>query len=437
MYWPDWMCERAREQGLEGQRLRLLWGGHNQDTRFSRFKVGPGDRVVPVTSIDGVLYALACVEVATKTDADAWLPRHPEDAKTRLHGCGSELLVAREGAGVTLAFSRAFDAKALARWRYDGSSGPRPLKYVEGGRLKKTLSVQGVYRVTADTERLVDEVLATPVVRAPKTTATDLKAALKAKPDDEGAARVLADAWQDAGDVRGEVLALELGLAAELDPAAAARLDERHAALMRAKAGLKKLPGGFPLRSAQGGRDFIELSTGALALRAATPPALLEAFFELAHRLLEVEGFDAIEVLQRAMPEGVAERLGALKATRRAGPWNIYERKTPFTLDEARGVLARAPALRLHVTGPLRANDGGPRLPLLAASQWLGQPPHSTLDCSLADGTLRGTFRAPRGTPLADRRLAELDALLRALGGAPARRRLRRTSRGDELCPSP
>ena len=29
----------------------LLWGGHNQDSRFSRFKVGPGDVVVPITAI--------------------------------------------------------------------------------------------------------------------------------------------------------------------------------------------------------------------------------------------------------------------------------------------------------------------------------------------------------------------------------------------------
>lgn len=281
MYWPDWMCDRAREHGLEGQRLRVLWGGHNQDTRFSRFKVGPGDRVVPVTAIDGVLHALALIEVAQKTTADAWLPTHPDDAKTRLHGCGSELLVARADAGLPLAFTRRFSAAQLERFRYDGSSGPRALKFLDGGKLKKSMSVQGVYRVTAETERLIEQVLAAPVLEPPKTTAAALEAGLRERPDDEGAARVLADAWQEQGDVRGEVMALELALAREADGVEAAKLDARHAALMRAQAGLKKRPGGFPLRAFQGARSFTELSTYGLSLRDGLPEVLVEALFGL------------------------------------------------------------------------------------------------------------------------------------------------------------
>ena len=49
---------------------------------------------------------------------------------------------------------------------------------------------------------------------------------------------MLADALQLAGDVRGEILALELALAGEEDPTRASSLDARHAELMRRSAAL-------------------------------------------------------------------------------------------------------------------------------------------------------------------------------------------------------
>lgn len=430
MYWPDWMCDRAREQGLEGHLLRLLWGGHNQDTRFSRFKVGPGDRVVPVTAIDGVLHALASVEVVEKTSAERWLPAHPEDAATRLHGCGSELLVARPDAGWPLAFNRPFTSQELEQWRYDGTSGPRPLKFLEHGKLKKSMSVQGVYRVTPSTEALVDAAFARATGPAPKTTVTSLEAALRQRPDDEAAARVLADAWLEQGDARGEVLALELALANETEPGEVAALDTRHAALLRATVGSKKVPGGFPFRAFQGGRAFTELGADGLTLRADLPEVMTSAFFELAARLLEVEGAHRVEVLRDAGPV-LAKRLEALAARPVLGSGASWTRRRPFSPGEVTLLVDAGAPLRLWVAGPLRAREGGGRLPFQAPSQWLGSCLTSELELSLADRSMRWWLRVPDGTPLSRHRREELEQLITRLGGRASRRRLRRTAGGD------
>ncbi|MBE2248524.1 MAG: hypothetical protein IAE78_03170 [Myxococcus sp.] len=434
MYWPDWMCDRAREHGLEGQRLRVLWGGHNQDTRFSRFKVGPGDRVVPVTAIDGVLHALALIEVAQKTTADAWLPTHPDDAKTRLHGCGSELLVARADAGLPLAFTRRFSAAQLERFRYDGSSGPRALKFLDGGKLKKSMSVQGVYRVTAETERLIEQVLAAPVLEPPKTTAAALEAGLRERPDDEGAARVLADAWQEQGDVRGEVMALELALAREADGVEAAKLDARHAALMRAQAGLKKRPGGFPFRAFQGARSFTELSTYGLSLRDGLPEVLVEALFGLGARLVEAEGVHRVEAV-RTVGAPLSRLLASLGASAVVGPGSVWSRKKPLSQGEVKRLVSCDATLRLSLAGRLRGSDEGAALPFQAASQWLGLPLLSELELSLADRSLRCSLRVPDGSPLAASRLVALEQVLRQLGGEVSRQRKRRTATGDRPAP--
>lgn len=433
MYWPDWMCDRAREQGLEGQPLRLLWGGHNQDSRFSRFKVGPGDVVVPITAVDGVLFALGSLNVVEKTTAEPWVAAHPDDAKLRLHGCGSELLVG-DGQGKPLRFDRAFSGPQLEMWTFDGTDGPRPLKFLEKGRLKKTMSLQGVYRVTEKTAEIIGKVLDAPVVEAPKTNATELEAALRRNPKDEQTARVLADAWQDAGDVRGEILALELDLAREEDPAKAAPMDERHAVLMRKSAGLKKQPGGFPFRPVMGARQFIEVSPK-LTLAAGDKKTLLTAFLAFAHELIDTDGFASIELLRRpgltAPPPDLDKAFTDLGAKRTA--FVTWARKKPLSVDEVMGATGGDTAFFVFLEGALRGADGGAPLPFQANSQWAGSAPASELQLRLSDRAVWGALRVPIGTPQADSRAKELEAMLTMMGEAPHVRRLARSATGSNV----
>lgn len=74
-YWPEWACLDARAVGLEGKPVPLFFGGHNADSDFSRFKIGPGDTAVAITVVDGELFLLASLVVREKATADDWLAR--------------------------------------------------------------------------------------------------------------------------------------------------------------------------------------------------------------------------------------------------------------------------------------------------------------------------------------------------------------------------
>ncbi len=412
MYWPEWMCAAAREQGLEGLGLHALWGGHDHDTSFSRFKVGPGDQVVPVTVVDGVLYALASLEVRQKTTGDAWLPHHPEHARTRLRGCGSQVLAGTPGA--VLRFDRPFTAAQLVAWRFDGG---RAFKHLVKGRLTRTMSLGGVYRVSVDTAKVIDSVLAATVSQAPARE-LELERRLRERPDDEAAARVLSDVLQEAGDLRGEVMALELALAQEPSVERAAALDASHAKLMRSRVGLKKSSGGFPFRSVMGARSFTRVS--------ASFRLEPEAFVDFARRWLGADGIDRLELHQRGGVR-VEHELARLGATRDGVSWR---RSQPFTLDEVQPVLALDAAVSLVFEGPVRATDTGGPLPFQHASQWTGTPPSSTFELLLGS-TARVKLQVPDGSAVGDHRLNAFAERLHGLRSSPVFERFVRGARGD------
>ena len=411
MYWPDWMCDRAREQGLEGRPLPLVWGGHNQDTRFSRFRIGPGDVLVPVTAKDGALYALASLAITQKTTGDAWLGAHPEHAALRMHGCGNEVLGGTPGA--PLRFDRALEPAALAAWRFDGSDGPRPIKHLKQGRITRILSMQGVYRVTAPTAALLQRVLAADAPAPPPTQGDALVAALRASPADAQTARVLADAWQEQGDPRGEILALEVALASETDAAAAARHDERLAALYRAAPGLKKKPGGFPWRPLAGARPLLEL-------RAQLPYARgLGAFFGWATGVLAADAVTAVSNVRRT---GTVP--GARRAPRIQFAESTWRKRGGFTLDEVEALVEELPHVIVSVEAPLRAWGRPEPLPLQRASQWLRKAPGSELHLRVDTREVTALFRVPRGPALADAVAAGLRKQLRVAAAKPRERML-------------
>jgi hypothetical protein len=430
-YWPEWVCATAIQQGLEGKPLSLLWGGHNADSSFSHSKVGPGDTVVPITCRDGVLHALASLDVLEKTTGDRWLTEHPEDAKLRMHNCGNEVLAGKPRA--PLRFDRALTADQLTRWRYDSAKAPRALKYVEKGRLMRTVSAQGVYRVTAETAQLLEQVLSAKRAEPPKTDASLLEDKLRDQPEDETLARVLADAWQSAGDPRGEVLSLELALRAERDVQRAAQLDAALTAIANRVAGLKKRPGGFPFRSVWGARELIELH--------ATPdlkPVPLEIAMSFVRGFIAADGFTEIGTRSQMLDTELAKvvaKLGGRRSRESNNFTQAWSREEPFTIDEVKQCLAAALRHRLEAAagGPVVQPGTQIALPLQARGLWLGSPLRSEVrvsfsGSSLVEASLR--LQYPAGIALCEQAAREIEEGLEAKGVTLRRHRLRRTVRG-------
>lgn len=219
---PRWRPSRSTGQSgrtrtrspwvTRGKPLPVFFGGQNADANFERFKVGPGDTVVAITVVDGALLLLASLDVTDKTDAASWLLKHPDHAAFRGSRHGGQVLAGNPGAA--LAFSRRVPADALRAWRYDSGKDGRPLKHLEEGKVTRPDSMRGVYRLTDATAKKVLAQLAAAVPEATKAQTGDapLLEKLRQRPDDATTAAVLADAWQQQGDPRGDLLAFELAL---------------------------------------------------------------------------------------------------------------------------------------------------------------------------------------------------------------------------------
>lgn len=278
-YWPEWACLDARAVGLEGKPVPLLFGGHNTDSDFSRFKVGPGDTVVAITVIEGELFLLASLLVREKTTTVDWLARHPEHEPLRASRGGGQVLAGDPVA--PLRFGRKVPPEALVAWRYDSGKEGRPLKHLEDGKLKRQGSLQGVYRVNGATADAIARLLSEELPAEPSVDARieRLIEQLRRSPGDAAAAAVLADLWQDQGDPRGELVALDLAIvrALEVDDGATLRsAAEAHDSLVRRrrmKAALSA-PGGFPFRAVYASRDHIVWSTSGAEPTLATLDAI-------------------------------------------------------------------------------------------------------------------------------------------------------------------
>jgi hypothetical protein len=113
-------------------RCCVLLGGWNQQTRFGRAGVRPGDTVYPVHVAKKRLYVLTRLVV---TDID-------DDGVTeRLNGA----------LGARFQFDLAVPAELLERWRFAGGREPRPIKFLVDGEVTRANSFQGVYRLSRQT----------------------------------------------------------------------------------------------------------------------------------------------------------------------------------------------------------------------------------------------------------------------------------------------
>lgn len=254
-YWPGWLCERVHGAGVEGSPLRFVLGGWNRDSDYLRYRFGLDDRLFVLHCAGGLLYLIGRMRVVYKGTGEEWLREHPEDEPDldRLRQGEShryQLVVGDEGD--IIRFDRAMPPPLLPDWRFLSADGKteRGLNGLrEGFRLPRATAFKGVFRLSEATVETIDDVYAGRAVTEYSQAvgrAEALATELLESPDDRERAAVVADAWQQLGDPRGEILALELALADQPNK----RLEKRLAKLVdQDRVRLIGRPGGFPFRA--------------------------------------------------------------------------------------------------------------------------------------------------------------------------------------------
>jgi hypothetical protein len=163
--WTNDLCRLLARNGYAGRRLTVLFGGPHQSLPSFRLAgVRPGDRVFPVRVHQTRLHVLGRLEVARiipYEEAAEELAKLPDWSPLE-GGCVSEVVLGRPGS--PLDFGTTVPGELLERLTFRSRRAERRLRHVEDGRLLRSVSLQGVYRLAPDSaaelDRLVDEAAA-------------------------------------------------------------------------------------------------------------------------------------------------------------------------------------------------------------------------------------------------------------------------------------
>ncbi|MFD5421508.1 hypothetical protein ACFWJT_26195 [Streptomyces sp. NPDC127069] len=163
--WTNDLCRELGRSGYAGRRLTMLFGGPHQSLpSFRRAGVRPGDRIYPVRALATRLHVLGAMEVSRIIPyEDAGSVLHDDDYAKLLEwrplktGSVTEVITGPPGSALT--FGTTVPPDLLERLTYTSRRGERTLKYVDEGRLIRSVSLQGIYRLTsasaAELHRLV------------------------------------------------------------------------------------------------------------------------------------------------------------------------------------------------------------------------------------------------------------------------------------------
>lgn len=145
--WPNDYCRFLQDKQQANSILRFVWGGHNLETRFSHFKVLPGDWIYPLQVLSGVVYVVAGMRVSAVVSREEYSLFHPKDDYLIRHDCATEVLIGE--AGMSIRFDRAIPSEMLERWKFQSQRGERTLlKHMQEGKLRAVCGLQGVYRLS-------------------------------------------------------------------------------------------------------------------------------------------------------------------------------------------------------------------------------------------------------------------------------------------------
>jgi hypothetical protein len=151
--WTNDLCRELIRGGFTGQRPTVLFGGpHQSRPSFRRAGVVPGDRVFAVRAWQAALYTVCAMEVRQIVDYDqAGAELADEDYPALTHwrplksGCISEVVLGPPGTPIR--FDAPVPGDCLKQLTFTSRRGERKLKHVEDGRLLRSLSLQGIYRL--------------------------------------------------------------------------------------------------------------------------------------------------------------------------------------------------------------------------------------------------------------------------------------------------
>ncbi|MEU5023941.1 hypothetical protein [Streptomyces milbemycinicus] len=157
MLWTNDLCAYLKKEGYEGERLVILFGGPFQSMpSFLGAGVKEGDHIYPVRAFRKRLWALGRMEVGRILPYDTVGELTTDEDYARVlrwrvlkaGGGVSEVLLGPPGS--PLRFDRAVPPDLLASLTYRSRRGERRIKHVEDGELKRSHSVQGIYRLAPE-----------------------------------------------------------------------------------------------------------------------------------------------------------------------------------------------------------------------------------------------------------------------------------------------
>jgi hypothetical protein len=180
VYWPQ---DRWKQAATVAHRLTVLFGGpHTSEPSFRRATVQPGDVLYPIGVRDGVVYVFGRMRVQEIVPVSG--DDHQLEEYFARYGiwrflaptCTDEVVIGTDGTGIHL--DRPLPGEMLKRLTYRPRRGPRPVKHVsQDGRLTRSLSIQGIYRLTEASATDIDAVLAgspgAPITRPQRSKTPD------------------------------------------------------------------------------------------------------------------------------------------------------------------------------------------------------------------------------------------------------------------------
>jgi hypothetical protein len=167
--WTADRCRHLQKYGQEGSRLELLFGGPHQSLpSLRRAGVRAGDWIYPIRVHQGVLYVIARMKVRRLLSVEEYIAEnaglfaglqgpapaitlqryfqaHPEKAYLA-PTCTDEVALGEQGTPIRLDITAA--PAMVERLRFRSQRGERGIKHLQNGRITKTISLQGIYRLS-------------------------------------------------------------------------------------------------------------------------------------------------------------------------------------------------------------------------------------------------------------------------------------------------
>ncbi len=167
--WTHERCREARAAKQADAPLNLLFGGpHISQPSFRRAGVKVGDYVYPISVQRGIIYIIARLQVQALLTLEEYIEQHPKlfapyrrtarametlaafisafpQKRYLFRTCTNEVLT---GEGTPIRFDLAIPSAIVNRIRYRSQRGERPIKHLEDGKVIRTISIQGIYRLS-------------------------------------------------------------------------------------------------------------------------------------------------------------------------------------------------------------------------------------------------------------------------------------------------